>query len=63
MFDLLHGDGWIDEDLRRALNAMAGFRNVLVHGYAEVDIGIVRDVVENRLEDLLRYTDSIRQRL
>jgi uncharacterized protein YutE (UPF0331/DUF86 family) len=42
---------------------MAGFRNVLVHGYAEVDPRIVRDVVENRLGDLLAFVAEIRRRL
>ena len=31
---------------------MAGFRNILVHGYDTVDLAIVRDVVEHRLDDL-----------
>jgi len=31
---------------------MAGFRNVLVHAYTEVDPAIVRDVVEHHLGDL-----------
>jgi uncharacterized protein YutE (UPF0331/DUF86 family) len=31
---------------------MVGFRNVLVHGYQDVDKAVVRDVVENRLNDL-----------
>ena len=63
MFDLLCRDGWIDDNLRRALSALAGFRNILVHGYAEVDVEIVRDVVEHRLDDLLHYVESLRSRL
>lgn len=42
---------------------MAGFRNVLVHGYDEVNIGIVDDIVRNRLDDLLRFVDAIQRRL
>jgi uncharacterized protein YutE (UPF0331/DUF86 family) len=63
LFDLLARDGWIGDDLRRELSAMAGFRNILVHGYTEVDVAIVRDVLEHRLDDLLRYAASIRARL
>ncbi len=63
LFDLLARDGWIGDDLRHELSAMAGFRNILVHGYAEVDVAIVRDVLEHRLDDLLRYTASVRARL
>lgn len=42
---------------------MAGFRNVLVHGYAEVDLEIVRDVLTNRLSDLLDFAVAISERL
>jgi len=42
---------------------MVGFRNVLVHGYDVIDIAIVREIVEQRLEDLLRFVSVIRSRL
>jgi uncharacterized protein YutE (UPF0331/DUF86 family) len=42
---------------------MAGFRNVLVHGYADVDLAIVRRIAERHLGDLLAFVDSIRAKL
>jgi uncharacterized protein YutE (UPF0331/DUF86 family) len=42
---------------------MVGFRNVLVHGYDDVDLAIVKDVLEHHLEDLLQFVDLIRSRL
>lgn len=39
---------------------MAGFRNVLVHGYDTVDLAIVRDVLERRLDDLLAFVEAVR---
>jgi uncharacterized protein YutE (UPF0331/DUF86 family) len=63
LFDLLRRDGWIDETLCRSLGEMAGFRNILVHGYADVDLEIVRDVVEHRLQDLTDYVSRLRRRL
>lgn len=60
LFDLLHKHGLVDEQLAETLYAMAGFRNVLVHGYQEVDLHIVRDVLENRLDDLLAFVATIR---
>ena len=39
---------------------MAGFRNLVVHGYENVDLGIVRDIVENQLQDLLDFVAAIR---
>lgn len=45
------------------LSAMVGFRNILVHGYDSVDLAILRDVVENRLDDLVTFVAEIRRRL
>jgi uncharacterized protein YutE (UPF0331/DUF86 family) len=42
---------------------MAGFRNVLVHGYDEVDLSVVRDAIGNRLVDFEACVAAIRQRL
>jgi uncharacterized protein YutE (UPF0331/DUF86 family) len=42
---------------------MVGFRNILVHGYATVDPKIVRNVVENRLDDLTDFVTAVRARL
>jgi uncharacterized protein YutE (UPF0331/DUF86 family) len=42
---------------------MAGFRNVLVHGYQDVSLDVVRDILANRLDDLLTYARAIRARL
>lgn len=62
-FDLLARAGWMPRGLVEALQDMAGFRNVLVHGYDEVDLEIVRDVVEHHLGDLLAFVAAIRERL
>jgi uncharacterized protein YutE (UPF0331/DUF86 family) len=52
LFELLVDNGWVPSSLARPLAQMVGFRNVLVHGYQDVDKAVVRDVVENRLNDL-----------
>jgi len=41
--------------------AIAGFRNVLVHGYLEVDLAIVQEMLTSRLDDFrefARYVDT-----
>jgi uncharacterized protein YutE (UPF0331/DUF86 family) len=63
LFALLSKHGWTAPGQLPALRAMAGFRNVLVHGYADVDRAIVRDVVEHHLDDLLGFVAGIRARL
>jgi uncharacterized protein YutE (UPF0331/DUF86 family) len=63
LFDLLARAGWIDHNLSDRLSNMAGFRNILVHGYADVDLTVVEDVVVNHLGDLDAYVAAIRAKL
>ena len=63
LFDLLAADGWIARPLTGRLRDMAGFRNVVVHGYETVDLRIVRDIVEHRLTDLGELVAAVRARL
>lgn len=60
LFRLIESRGWISAELSATLQAMTGFRNLLVHGYGEVDLRIVRDVIENQLDDLLDFVRAIR---
>jgi len=59
----LERGGYISAELAAELEKMAGFRNVLVHGYDDVELPIVRDILENRLGDLERFVELIRGRL
>lgn len=63
LFDILSRHGWLAPDLASRLADMAGFRNVLVHAYTEVDPAIVRDVVEHHLGDLEQLVAIVRGRL
>jgi uncharacterized protein YutE (UPF0331/DUF86 family) len=45
------------------MRRLVGFRNILVHGYDTVDLSIVRDVLEHRLDDLLAFVSAVRSRL
>jgi uncharacterized protein YutE (UPF0331/DUF86 family) len=63
LFDLLRQDGWIDAELTNVLRNMAGFRNVLVHGYDDVDLGVVHDVLERHMGDITAFVGSVRRRI
>lgn len=63
LLDCLQRDGWLDGPLATRLRAAAGLRNVLVHGYTDVDVEVLRDVVENRLADLDAFVAAIRGRV
>lgn len=62
LFALLEAAGWIAPPLSSALQRMAGFRNVLVHGYADVDLGIVEQAARDGLGDLERFVAAVRAR-
>jgi uncharacterized protein YutE (UPF0331/DUF86 family) len=53
-------NGIIHGELGQTLSRMAGFLNVLVHGYDEVDLDVVRDVLERRLDDLEAFVEAVR---
>ncbi|MBL8843686.1 MAG: DUF86 domain-containing protein [Planctomycetes bacterium] len=55
--------GWLDHARLDVLRQIVGFRNVLVHGYADVDLRIVHDVLEHRLGDLLHFAATVRRKL
>lgn len=63
LFDLLAAGGWIPSGLVPALRNMSGFRNIVVHGYQEVDLDVLEDVLAHRLDDLSAFCSAIRTRL
>ena len=42
---------------------MAGFRNVLVHGYQDVDLAVIESVLQDHLDDLLDFVVVVRRRI
>lgn len=41
------------------ISKMAGFRNILVHDYAEVDEDIILELLKNKLDDFIQFIDYI----
>ena len=62
LFDLLAQNGWIAPTLVVPMHRIVGFRNVLVHEYDDVDVAIVRKVVEHHVGDLQVFVDAIRRK-
>lgn len=54
-FALLEQAGLLDAGLARRLKGMVGFRNILVREYRKLDLSIMVDVIEHRLDDLLDF--------
>lgn len=61
-FRSLREGGWLEADLAEALADAARFRNLLVHGYAEVDDRRVVEITRTRLEDLEGFVQEVAAR-
>ncbi|GAB4579982.1 MAG: DUF86 domain-containing protein [Anaerolineales bacterium] len=60
-FELLWRGKVISHELYEKLNKMVGFRNLSVHTYSETDIQIVISVITKALDDLIIFTDAIKE--
>ncbi len=56
-FALLQRAGIITMPQMQALQAMVGFRNVMVHDYQNLNLDIMVDVIENHLQELLDFAN------
>jgi len=63
LFTLLERNGWLAAPLARRLGDMARFRNLLVHGYADVDLDLVEEIVRSHLDDLEEFIAAVRAKL
>lgn len=59
LFTLLMRRGLLSSELTARLRRMAGFRNLVVHGYAELDMRIVARVLADDLGDLEAFGAAI----
>jgi uncharacterized protein YutE (UPF0331/DUF86 family) len=59
VFLLLGEQGILPEDFAKDLAPAAGFRNVLVHMYAKIDVNRLFFYLENNLEDIERFVVNI----
>lgn len=50
-FIILEKEGIIEKELSKKLQGMVGFRNIAVHDYQELDMEILKSIIENNLED------------
>lgn len=61
-FALLEREGWIQPYISRRMQAMVGFRNVAVHDYQKLNLDILKNVLENNLEDFRTFSAAIMNR-
>lgn len=49
----------LPSEFAERIKGMAGFRNILVHRYVEVDLRRLYDILQNRLHDFVEYIGYI----
>jgi uncharacterized protein YutE (UPF0331/DUF86 family) len=59
-FEALGRAGLLEPDLAAVMVRIAGFRNILVHEYANVDGRVVVRILRNHLADFERFRDAAR---
>lgn len=57
IFEILFENKIIDNNLKENLSNMAGFRNILVHDYINLDREVVYDILNNNLKDIEDFRD------
>lgn len=58
-FEALNKNNLLSEKLTKKLKAMVGFRNIAVHNYQSINVDIIKDVIENHLEDFSEFVYEI----
>jgi len=61
-FALLESRQIIESSLSRRLQTMVGFRNIAVHDYQQLDLVILKSILEHRLGDLEEFVQVITTR-
>ena len=59
IFAILEREGIIAADLSKKLQAMVGFRNIAVHDYTNLNLDIVKTILEENLDDLVNFNTVI----
>lgn len=55
-FELLYINDIIDKNLCSKMKSMIGFRNIAVHDYQSVDLDVVKQIIENHIQDLKEFS-------
>lgn len=62
IFDILKDKGVITEELGEKLVAMVGFRNRVIHEYEKLNMDIVYDIWQNRIQDIEQFCLAVIER-
>ena len=54
-FTILEENKIIDSDMAKNMRGMLGFRNIAVHEYQELDLDVIKSIIENHLQDIIEF--------
>ena len=57
-FHMLYKAGLLEKGLADRMMTMVGFRNIAVHDYQELNLDIIKQIIEKHLEDFIRFTST-----
>lgn len=58
-FAILENNNIISKEISDNMQGMIGFRNIAVHEYQEINIEILKNILDEHLKDLLEFARSI----
>lgn len=58
-FTMLVNANLLNQQLGKHLEAMVGFRNIAVHNYTEIDMSVVRNILNERLVDMKTFAQLL----
>lgn len=58
-FTVLEENKIITPEMAKKMKGMLGFRNVAIHEYQELNLKVVQDIIEHRLQDLQEFARAI----
>ncbi|EWG09304.1 MULTISPECIES: type VII toxin-antitoxin system HepT family RNase toxin [Cytobacillus] len=58
-FSILEKEGILQANLSQKMKAMVGFRNIAVHDYQEINLEILKKILDDHLVDFFEYTKTI----
>lgn len=61
-FALLETSQILDAALSARLQAMAGFRNIAVHNYQQLNVAILKSILAHRISDLEHFVQAVSER-
>jgi len=59
LFVILDDSDMLSKEISIRMQAMVGFRNIAVHDYQNLNIEIVKSIVQNHLDDFEAYCEEV----